>query len=178
MSKEYLLQTVELMKLVAKLSASLLLTWAFICCAIVGSELFDRDTTRWQQQDSQDTILGGVALGLPALAGAGWLLWDASEKERTRRRQIFYQLLQNRRGKITVLQLAVAAQISGTAAKKFLDSQVRDFCPSFETSETGEIIYVFPSEGLSAEPLIPSDSSRAIPFPSPKPSHKKKRKIK
>ena len=68
----------------------------------------------------------------------------------TRRRQrgralqtLFYDLIQRNQGRISVLEFAIAAQITGTAARTFLDARAREFFAEFEPTQQGDITYVF-----------------------------------
>lgn len=56
---------------------------------------------------------------------------------------IFYQMLRANSGKITVLQLAMEAKLTGKQAKQYLDQKSQEFNASFEPSEQGDISYLF-----------------------------------
>jgi len=46
-------------------------------------------------------------------------------------------------GRITVLQLAMEAQLSGEQAKQYLDQKAKEFNATFEPSDKGNISYLF-----------------------------------
>lgn len=110
------------------------------------------------ETDAEDRV-GYLAvaaiIGGPIMVGAGLLYWSASQQDTQERqgqrqktqdqvRDIFFELLQQQQGRITVLQLAMAADIPGEAAKLYLDGQIREFGGDFEVSDQGTIIYLFP----------------------------------
>jgi len=103
--------------------------------------------------DQRETIAAGLLLGVPAVTGGGWLLWDVRRQQRLqadrRLRQIFFHLVQTRNGQVTPLQLAMAAQLDGDAANAYLRDRSLEFNATFEVDDVGNIIYCFPW-GLSA----------------------------
>jgi hypothetical protein len=82
---------------------------------------------------------------LPALLGA-WV-WHrrslAQQSQQALLQSVFYQLLQTGQGRITLLELAMAAQVSAVIARSFLDLKVQEFAAQFDVSEAGEIVYIF-----------------------------------
>lgn len=56
----------------------------------------------------------------------------------------FYKLVEKNQGSITVMQLAIAAGISGEDSKAYLEHQAKQFEAHFDVSETGTIVYKFP----------------------------------
>ncbi len=59
-------------------------------------------------------------------------------------REIFFRLIEEKNGQITVLQMSKEANLGGDEAKDFLDQRAVEFDAHFETNETGGIIYKFP----------------------------------
>ncbi|WLT39776.1 hypothetical protein NON20_10375 [Synechocystis sp. B12] len=59
-------------------------------------------------------------------------------------RKIFFQILEENKNTITVLQFCKAAEIDGKEAKEYLDQKAIEFNATFEASESGGIIYKFP----------------------------------
>lgn len=96
----------------------------------------------------ESTFLGGLVLGIPLTAASGYLLW--SWRHRTQQElsdrldAVFYYLLKANQGSITVIQLAMAANIPGTQAKEYLEQKSQEFNATFEHSDQGNIIYLFP----------------------------------
>jgi DNA-binding transcriptional regulator YiaG len=93
---------------------------------------------------------------LPALVGA-WV-WQrrslAQQTQQAHLQSVFYQLLQAGRGKITLLELAMAAQVSALVARSFLDLKAQEFAAQFDVSEAGEIIYMFAVQSHEFTPSL------------------------
>lgn len=106
--------------------------------------------------DSKEGSLGALLFfGLPPTALGSWCLWSlyqqnqreqqAREKqERDRLQATFYQLIEANSGRITVLKFAKETQLSGEAAKAYLDDKAQEFNANFEVSEQGDMAYRFP----------------------------------
>jgi large subunit ribosomal protein L7/L12 len=111
------------------------------------SQLADKDQTTIEQQEATDTFFAGIALGVPLAAGGGYTLWKLRRRHekllRDRLDSTFYQMLKADNGRITVLQLAMEAQLSGEQAKQYLDQKAKEFNATFEPSDKGNISYVF-----------------------------------
>ncbi len=79
----------------------------------------------------------------------GWWLWRRWQKMQQQKQAaldaIFYQLLQEHQGQITVLDFAMTAQLPAGAAKDYLDSRAKDFSAQFEVTDRGDIYYLFPT---------------------------------
>jgi len=138
------------MKFLTKLTAGFLLMSGFICLMVSASalsELPDKDQNTLEQQDATDTFVGGIALGVPLVAGGGYMLWGLRRRNekllRDRLDSTFYQMLKADNGRITVLQLAMEAQLSGEQAKQYLDQKAKEFNATFEASDQGSISYLF-----------------------------------
>jgi hypothetical protein len=138
------------MKFLTKLTAGFLLMSGFICLMVSASalsELPDKDQNTLEQEDATDTFFGGIALGVPLVAGGGYMLWGLRRKNEKLLRDhldfTFYQMLKADNGRITVLQLAMEAQLSGEQAKQYLDQKAKEFNATFETSDQGNISYLF-----------------------------------
>ena len=96
-----------------------------------------------------------LRLLLPVLAFAGlvagsYYLWQqwSRQKQKQKRQQArtnaqFYQLLQQQNGRISVLDFAMRTQLTGEAARDYLNTQAQAFSAFFETTLQGDIIYVF-----------------------------------
>ena len=131
------------MKLIKKITAGFLFTFAFICLTVMVTELFDRDITPDQKEDSAYILQTVIAYGIPATVAGTWLLWSLKKQSNNHTQNIFYYLLQQNQGKITVFQFAMEAQLAGTEAKQYLDQQAREFNAYFDVDDTGDIIYHF-----------------------------------
>jgi hypothetical protein len=138
------------MKFLTKLTAGFLLMSGFICLMVSASalsELPDKDQNTLEQEEATDTFFGGIALGVPLVAGGGYMLWGLRRRNekllRDRLDFTFYQMLKADNGRITVLQLAMEAQLSGEQAKQYLDQKAKEFNATFEASDQGNISYLF-----------------------------------
>jgi hypothetical protein len=138
------------MKFLTKLTAGFLLMSGFICLMVSASALSespDKDQNTLEQEEATDTFFGGIALGVPLVAGGGYMLWGLRRRnEKLLRHRLdftFYQMLKADNGRITVLQLAMEAQLSGEQAKQYLDQKAKEFNATFETSDQGNISYLF-----------------------------------
>ena len=83
-------------------------------------------------------MVGGVA-------AFGWWLWRRRQLEIRRQQQVFYGLLQAHQGRVSVLDFAIAANLSAREAKFFLDHRAEEFLANFEVTEKGDMLYVFNS---------------------------------
>lgn len=142
------------MKLLKKWAAGLLLSFGFLCLTVTVSKLVDGDIAPNQKAEVTDTAMTGIVLAIPALLVAGWLLWslyqegqekttERNPEENERLQALFFQMLQERNGQITVLHFAMESQLSGKEAQKFLDEKAKEFNANFEVSDRGDVIYRF-----------------------------------
>ncbi|MEM6449037.1 MAG: hypothetical protein AAF703_01855 [Cyanobacteria bacterium P01_D01_bin.105] len=98
-----------------------------------------------------------LRLLLPVLAIAGFIaggywLWQQyrNQQQRYQRQQArihaqFYQLLRQQQGRISVLDFAMRTRLSGADAQDYLNTQAQAFSAFFETTLSGDLIYVFSS---------------------------------
>lgn len=103
-----------------------------------------------------------VLLGLPPLAIGSKLVLEVqaeSQKAREQLRATFYNILKSSGGKISILQLAMQANLSAAEAKAFLDKQAQEFQARFEVSETGTVFYYF---DLNADSHLTTASSHLV----------------
>jgi hypothetical protein len=95
--------------------------------------------------------LGQWLMKNPSLSGEGNQQVKSEQQTGTKDLQstldlqsIFYKLVEKNQGSITVMQLAIAAGISGEDSKAYLEQQAKQFEANFEVSETGTVVYTFP----------------------------------
>ncbi|GAX36593.1 hypothetical protein [Nodularia sp. NIES-3585] len=138
------------MKIIKKVCGGLMLSLGFLfLIASFGtlSELNVENNSPEQKEEAENTVFTGIVLGVPFTAGGGYIFWGLRrrhQKELSDRLDgIFYQIIQANHGKITVLQLAMAAKLPGKEAKKYLNEKSQEFNASFEPSEQGDISYLF-----------------------------------
>ncbi len=162
------------MKLIKKLSAGFLLTLGGICLVSAAYAPFNHEISPEEQRSG---MISCLLFGLPLTGAGGWMAWrlyeQGQQEKRDRLRSIFYGLLKQSKGQITLLQFAMEAKLSGTEARQFLDEQAREFDANFEVNEQGEIFYFFNSGAINAQSIAPSIDT--VPPALPK---KKKRKRK
>lgn len=135
------------MKFLKKVGAGLLLSIGFFCLTIAISELVDRDTTPQEKSESLDTVIFGIAFGVPMMAAGGWIVWGLQKQHQKnssdRLQTIFYQLVQQENGHISVLNFAITAQIMPEEAKQYLDKKAQELNATFENNERGGVSYYF-----------------------------------
>jgi hypothetical protein len=120
--------------------------------------------------ENQIVLVGGLAalalvlllvvrLLLPWLVGAGLVglgLWFWHRHQATHRalHRLFYDQLEARDGRLSVLEFAMATGLTGAEARAFLDARAREFWANFEPTDTGDVLYTFPMA-----PMRPSRST-------------------
>ncbi|MEO1590211.1 MAG: hypothetical protein AAFU71_02850 [Cyanobacteria bacterium J06632_22] len=96
-------------------------------------------------------VLGSVAVG--------YSLWHRNAAHQRQRQhtlnQVFYSLLQAQQGRISVLDFAMQAQLTGPEARQYLDDQARAFSARFEPTPQGDVLYIFSLGQLSYADLGP-----------------------
>lgn len=130
----------------------------------------------WNYQVFLGLLLGGsliaavllLQLLLPwlLLGGLGVLLFAGWRRYRQRERQyhaLFYQLLLQRGGRISALDFAMTAQLTGQEARRFLDARAKEFCGNFEPTQQGDVLYTFDAQDLGYRGADPSSSTVADP---------------
>ncbi len=140
------------MKPIKTVAAGLLLAFGLLCLimGVLGLGQTDPD----EQDDGRDLALVGFGLGIPAIGAGGWLAWGlyregknkklALDKEESDRLQgIFFQMIRERNGQITVLHFAMETQLSAHQAKQYLEEQAQEFNADFEVSDRGDVVYRF-----------------------------------
>lgn len=163
------------MKTAEKLASGWLLLLGFSFLLLPGAALLDNGSTQNQNlqtcttssvNEARDAALGGLILGVPSALLGGLLALGVyrdrqqekkviAQKASDRLQSTFFKLLQANNGYITVLQFAMAGQLTATAAKQYLNQKAKDFDATFDVSNEGAISYYFP--GLNA-PSIPASS--------------------
>lgn len=111
-------------------------------------------------------------LTVAAIGCAGVWFWQryqrSQQQQQTSLDDVFYQLIQTYQGQITVLDLALNARISATAAKQFLDTKAREFTARFEVTDQGDMIYVFPTLTALQTQVVETIPELQPSFPSMK----------
>ncbi len=117
---------------------------SFLCLGRAVETALDRNPNR---QGKRETVLAGLLIGLPAGAGALWMLQDL-ERDRTlihsqKLQSLFYKAIRANNGRISAAQFAMLSQISLGEAKAFLDSWAGAMAAQFDVDESGLVIYCF-----------------------------------
>ena len=86
-------------------------------------------------------LLPWLLVGAVALVGLG--LWQRHRQYQRVLYGIFYDHLRYHQGRLSVLEFAMAAQIPGPQARRFLDARAQDFFAQFEPTDHGDVIYTF-----------------------------------
>ncbi|MDF0554549.1 hypothetical protein [Kamptonema sp. UHCC 0994] len=85
-------------------------------------------------------------LAIAVMGGFGWA-WKRYQRQQQHKLAhldaVFYQLIQENKGRVTVLDLAMNAKFSGTQVQQYLDERAKEFAAEFEITEQGGIIYYF-----------------------------------
>jgi len=87
-----------------------------------------------------------IVFGVLSALGGLWKYYEQKQQERQEwLNVIFYQTLQKHQGKITTLDLAIAANITGVEAQEFLQQRAQEFGAEFDVTDAGGILYCFTS---------------------------------
>lgn len=104
-------------------------------------------------------------LVLGAVAAGAVLLWRRRQTEEQARYRLFYDLIDRHQGRLTVFTFARAANLSGQAARTFLDARAKEFFANFEPTDSGDVLYHFPVvPPVTPEPI--PDPARDLGYPS------------
>lgn len=117
---------------------------SFLCLGRAVETALDRNPNR---QGKRETVLAGLLIGLPAGAGALWMLRDL-ERDRTliqskKLQALFYKAIKANDGRISAVQFAMLSQVSLEEAKAYLDTWARAMNAQFDVDESGLVIYCF-----------------------------------
>lgn len=124
--------------------------------------------------------LPALAMTLPILgiSAVGYWLWTEFQQEQDQRKKRqarvdakFYRLLRQQQGRISVLDFAMHAQLTGPAAQAYLNQQAQTFSAYIEAGSAGidaggmgtprNLVYVFELTGLLMD-LSASDVNTAV----------------
>ncbi|MCC5666636.1 hypothetical protein LC653_22800 [Nostoc sp. CHAB 5784] len=159
------------MKTAEKLAAAWLLTMGFMFVTLSVAEVFNKTTMEksitlplaWDGSIEflptntpviDDTTVERLIFGIPTLTLGTWLalgLYRQSRQEKKalnqqvsdRLQSIFYKMLQENHGRITVLGFAMQSQLPAAHARQYLDEKAKDFNANFKVNEEGAVSYHF-----------------------------------
>ena len=99
------------------------------------------------QQKDKTGALALMVLALPATGVGGWLALGAlkggGKDNGDRLKSIFFQMLMEDNGRISVMQFAKATQISKEEAKRYLDEKAQEIRATIKADDQGGISYYF-----------------------------------
>ncbi|WP_052050902.1 hypothetical protein [Leptolyngbya sp. KIOST-1] len=96
-------------------------------------------------------VVGGLAFG------SIWL-WRRHRAREQALHRLFYAQIAAHQGRLSVLDFAIAAQITGREARRFLDQRAQEFWGDFEPTPAGDVLYTFRSPNTS-----PHSVASAVP---------------
>lgn len=89
------------------------------------------------------------------LAGGGLWYWRRRKAREQILHQLFYAQVSAHGGRLSVLDFAIAAQITGREARQFLDQRAEEFWGDFEPTPTGDVLYTFRSPHTAVTQAVP-----------------------
>lgn len=157
------------MKTAEKLAAGWLLTLGFMFLTLSASAAIEKFATRKvfipvkgtydfyapnATYQDDNTIAGGLIFGVPSLTLGAWLalgLYRQSRQEKKALNQqhhnslqsLFYEMLQENHGRVTVLGFAMQSQLPADHARQYLDEKAKEFNANFKVNEEGAVSYHF-----------------------------------
>ncbi|MBV6627586.1 MAG: hypothetical protein KI793_32460 [Rivularia sp. (in: Bacteria)] len=154
------------MKTAEKLAAGWLITLGFMLTtlsahAMMNKYLLYKDIrsdndfiNNYAVAELDTTAVNGLIFGLPSLALGGWLALGMRRQGKKEKNAIteqmdlhlqsmFYRMVSENKGRITVLGFAMQSQLPAATAREFLDNQAKQFNANFKVSEDGAVSYQF-----------------------------------
>ncbi|MFN6572247.1 hypothetical protein [Dendronalium sp. ChiSLP03b] len=159
------------MKTAEKLAAGWLLTLGFMFLTLSVSAVLAKNTILKQipTGDAEEvvdfpntealyvlnaTATQGLIFGVPTMVLGGWLsvaLYRQGKREEKaiqqqvsdRLQSLFYQMLQENHGRVTVLSFAMHSQLPAVIARQYLDEKAKEFNANFQVNEEGAVSYHF-----------------------------------
>ncbi|MEH2280172.1 MAG: hypothetical protein V7K90_02320 [Nostoc sp.] len=160
------------MKTAEKLAAGWLLTLGFMFVMLSAAAVFNRTTMEksitlplaWDGSIEfspatdtpviDNTAVEHLIFGIPTLTLGTWLalaLYRQSRQEKKainqqvcdRLQSVFYEMLQENHGRVTVLGFAMQSQLPAAHARQYLDEKAKEFNANFKVNEEGAVSYHF-----------------------------------
>ena len=101
-------------------------------------------------------------------AGGYWLWrqqWQKLQQHQRHQERLdskFYQLLYQRQGYVSALDLAMSTGLTGHSAQRYLHRQAQAFGACFQRTIRGDVVYIFNITGLYPQPnYTPAAAARA-----------------
>ncbi|MEA5601744.1 hypothetical protein [Nostoc sp. UHCC 0252] len=159
------------MKTAEKLATAWLLTMGFMFVTLSAAEVFNKTTMEksitlpvawdgsieFSQTNTpviDDTTVERLIFGIPSLTLGTWLalgLYRQSRQEKKalnqqvsdRLQSLFYEMLQDNHGRVTVLGFAMQSKLPAAHARQYLDEKAKEFNANFKVNEEGAVSYHF-----------------------------------
>ncbi|MEO1431275.1 MAG: hypothetical protein AAFV71_19880 [Cyanobacteria bacterium J06633_8] len=154
------------MKTVEKLAAGWLITLGFMLTTLSANAMTNKYLLYKDIRSENDfinnyavaeldtTAVNGLIFGLPSLALGGWLALGMRRQGKKEKNAIteqmdlhlqsmFYRMVAENKGRVTVLGFAMQSQLPAATAREFLDNQAKQFNANFKVSEDGAVSYHF-----------------------------------
>ncbi len=101
------------------------------------------------------------------LVGAGIWFWHRHQMQRRALHLQFYEHLAAHQGRISVLEFAMATQLTGSEARAFLDARAREFFANFEPTDSGDVLYTFHTPDYDTQATTVSHGPNSGPVAQP-----------
>ncbi|MGV0025689.1 ribosomal protein L7/L12 [Phormidesmis priestleyi] len=135
------------------IAAGILLGIGIPISILATIQLFDQKTS---PEDREEASAALIVLGLPLLTLGSWLALSSHQRskqaERDRLQALFYRLLKEGNGHINALRFSMESNLSGAAAKEYLDDRAKEFNAAYNISEEGKLSYYF--DGDFGQPTL------------------------
>ncbi len=159
------------MKTPEKLAAGWLLTLGFMMTTLSVSAIVNKiimfkdiptddgyDYREYVNYDAVDqlnnTAVNGIIFGVPSIVLGSWLALGfyrenkleqkaLTQEHNQRLQSLFYKMIQENQGKVTVLSFAMQSQLPPADARNYLDEQAKVFNANFKVNEEGAVSYYF-----------------------------------
>ncbi|MDJ0737272.1 MAG: hypothetical protein QNJ47_24935 [Nostocaceae cyanobacterium] len=117
--------------------------------------LYDQDVTNHGAVDQlNNTAVNGIIFGVPSIVLGSWLalgFYRENKQEQKalthennqRLQSLFYKMIQENQGRVTVLGFAMQSQLPPADARQYLDEQAKVFNANFKINEEGAVSYYF-----------------------------------
>jgi hypothetical protein len=160
------------MKTAEKLAAAWLLTMGFMFVMLSAAEVFNKTAMEksitlplaWDGSVEfspstntpviDNTTVERLIFAIPTLTLGTWLalgLYRQSHHDKKainqqvsdRLQSIFYEMLQQNHGRVTLLGFAMKSQLPAANARQYLDEKAKEFNANFKVNEEGAVSYHF-----------------------------------
>ena len=161
------------MKTAEKLASGWLLTLGFMFLSISASAVLEKNAIQNSPKSVPDDMeyvkdfpaptsyeatnspaMGGFVFGIPSAILGGWLALSQYRQNKhdkkmlqqemsDRLQSVFYRMIQENHGRVTLLGFAMQSQLPPGTAKEYLDSRAKEFNANFKISEEGSVSYLF-----------------------------------